>query len=195
MRKRRCRWDHMRRFAVGFRGSSANEENATVGWRFRRFASRTLSSPLGVHALNPKTQRSPWVAIDADHQNALEDLLELQWEVRQDGVNAWLVRGPSGNLPPGLAKKDRLPPGLERHSEPRGTLPPGSRARIYAVPVDLERELPPPPPNSEDVFIGGHVVLLNRSTFVVVEVPSGVLVSPAVPESSSSRQVNARLDG
>lgn len=75
-----------------------------------------------------------------------------------------------GNLPPGLAKKDRLPPGLERQLELRGTLPPGLRGRIYAVPVDLERELPPPPPNCEHVFIGGHVVLLNRRTFVVVDV-------------------------
>jgi Ni/Co efflux regulator RcnB len=75
-----------------------------------------------------------------------------------------------GNLPPGLAKKDRLPPGLDRQLELRGTLPPGLRGRIYAVPVDLERELPPPPPNCEHVFIGGHVVLLNRRTFVVVDV-------------------------
>src|SRR6266481_1582476 len=29
------------------------------------------------------------------------------------------------NLPPGLAKKDRLPPGLEKQLVSRGTLPPG----------------------------------------------------------------------
>jgi hypothetical protein len=75
-----------------------------------------------------------------------------------------------GNLPPGLAKKDRLSPGLERQLELRGTLPPGLRVRIHAVPVDLERELPPPPPNCEHALIGGHVVLLNSKTFVVVDV-------------------------
>jgi Ni/Co efflux regulator RcnB len=84
-------------------------------------------------------------------------------------MHGW-YQGHRGNLPPGLAKKDRLPPGLERQLELRGTLPPGLRGRIYAVPVDLERELPPPPPNCEHVFIGGHVVLLNRRTFVVVDV-------------------------
>jgi len=84
-------------------------------------------------------------------------------------MHGW-YEGHRGNLPPGLAKKDRLPPGLERQLELRGTLPPGLRGRIYAVPVDLERELPPPPPNCEHVFIGGHVVLLNRRTFVVVDV-------------------------
>jgi Ni/Co efflux regulator RcnB len=84
-------------------------------------------------------------------------------------MHGW-YQGHRGNLPPGLAKKDRLPPGLERQLELRGTLPPGLRGRVYAVPVDLERELPPPPPNCEHVFIGGHVVLLNRRTFVVVDV-------------------------
>jgi hypothetical protein len=74
-----------------------------------------------------------------------------------------------GNLPPGLAKKDRLSPGLERQLELRGTLPPGLRARIHAVPVDLERELPPPPPNCEHALIGGHVVLMNSRTFVVID--------------------------
>jgi hypothetical protein len=41
---------------------------------------------LGVYALSPKTPRSPWVAIDADYENALEDLLKLQWELRHGGV-------------------------------------------------------------------------------------------------------------
>ena len=84
-------------------------------------------------------------------------------------MHGW-YQGHREHLPPGLAKKDRLPPGLERQLELRGTLPPDLRGRIYAVPVDLERELLPPPPNCEHVFIGGHVVLLNRRTFVVVDV-------------------------
>ena len=86
-----------------------------------------------------------------------------------EAMHGW-YEGHRRNLPPGLAKKDRLPPGLERQLELRGTLPPGLRGRIYAVPVDLERELPPPPLNCEHAFIGGHVVLLNRKTFVVVDV-------------------------
>ena len=92
------------------------------------------------------------------------------YDVRDHEVMHGWYQSHRGNLPPGLAKKDRLPPGLERQLELRGTLPPGLRGRIYVVPVDLERELPPPPPNCEHVFIGGHVVLLNRRTFVVVDV-------------------------
>ena len=46
---------------------------------------------LGIYAINPRTQRSKWVAIDADYKNALEDLLKLQYELRQDGVEPALV--------------------------------------------------------------------------------------------------------
>ena len=51
---------------------------------------------IGLYALNPKTQRSKWVAIDADYENALEDLLKLQWELHQDGVEAALEKSRRG---------------------------------------------------------------------------------------------------
>ena len=74
------------------------------------------------------------------------------------------------NLPPGLAKKDRLPPGLEKQLVRRGTLPPGLQKRLQPCPEDLERRLPPPPPECAHVLVGGHIVLLNRRTNVVVDV-------------------------
>jgi hypothetical protein len=74
------------------------------------------------------------------------------------------------SLPPGLAKKDRLPPGLEKQLERRGTLPPGLQKRLQPCPQDLERRLPPPPPDCAHVLIGGHIVLLNRRTNLVVDV-------------------------
>ena len=49
-----------------------------------------------LYALNPKTQRSKWVAIDADYENALVDLLKLQWELHQDGVEAALEKSRRG---------------------------------------------------------------------------------------------------
>jgi hypothetical protein len=51
---------------------------------------------IGIYALNPKTQRSKWVAIDADYGNALDDLLKLQWELRRDGVEAALEKSRRG---------------------------------------------------------------------------------------------------
>jgi hypothetical protein len=49
-----------------------------------------------LYAINPRTQRCRWVAIDADYDNALEDLLKLQWELRQDGVEAALEKSRRG---------------------------------------------------------------------------------------------------
>jgi hypothetical protein len=51
---------------------------------------------IGIYALNPKTQRSKWVAIDADYENALDDLLKLQWELHRDGVEAALEKSRRG---------------------------------------------------------------------------------------------------
>src|SRR5580700_7594648 len=51
---------------------------------------------MGIYPINPKTQRSKWVAIDADYGNALEDLLKLQWELRQDGIEAALEKSRRG---------------------------------------------------------------------------------------------------
>jgi hypothetical protein len=51
---------------------------------------------LALYSLNPKTQRSKWVAIDADYESALDDLLKLQWELRQDGVEAALEKSRRG---------------------------------------------------------------------------------------------------
>src|SRR5260370_1368536 len=36
---------------------------------------------IGLYAINPDTQASKWLAIDADYKNALEDLLRLQDEL------------------------------------------------------------------------------------------------------------------
>jgi hypothetical protein len=51
---------------------------------------------IALYAINPKTQRSKWVAIDADYESALEDLLKLQWELRQDKVESALERSRRG---------------------------------------------------------------------------------------------------
>ena len=74
------------------------------------------------------------------------------------------------NLPPGLAKRDQLPPGLEKQLVRRGTLPPGLQREEQPCPPDLERRLPPPPPDSVHVIIGGHIVLLNKKTNIVLDI-------------------------
>jgi TOTE conflict system, Archaeo-Eukaryotic Primase domain len=51
---------------------------------------------IGLYAINPSTQRSKWVAIDADYDGAMEDLLKLQYSLRQDRVEAALEMSKRG---------------------------------------------------------------------------------------------------
>jgi len=74
------------------------------------------------------------------------------------------------NLPPGLAKKDRLPPGLEKQLARNGTLPPGLQKRIQPCPPELVRVLPSPPPDCAHVLVAGHIVLLNRKTNIILDI-------------------------
>ncbi len=87
----------------------------------------------------------------------------------RDQVRGW-YRAHYSQLPPGLAKRDRLPPGLERQLVVRGTLPPGLQKKTQPCPPDLERMLPPPPPNYAHVVIGGNLVLLNRANFQIADI-------------------------
>ncbi len=43
---------------------------------------------IGLYAINPATQRCKWVAIDADFQDALADLIKLGHCLKQDGVDS-----------------------------------------------------------------------------------------------------------
>jgi hypothetical protein len=84
-------------------------------------------------------------------------------------IRGW-YRSNYDHLPPGLAKRDRLPPGLERQLVVRGTLPPGLRGKMQPCPRELEVMLPPPPPNYVHAVIGGNLVLYNRANFQIADV-------------------------
>jgi len=51
---------------------------------------------IGLYAINPKNQRCKWAAIDADYENSLADLLKLQWELRNNGIEAALEKSRRG---------------------------------------------------------------------------------------------------
>src|SRR6266567_4903056 len=87
----------------------------------------------------------------------------------RDAARNW-YRANSSHLPPGLAKRDRLSPGLERQLVVNGTLPPGLQKKMQPCPRELEAMFPPPPPNYAHVVIGGNVVLVTRVSFQVADV-------------------------
>lgn len=72
------------------------------------------------------------------------------------------------HLPPGLAKRSSLPPGLQKQVARRGQLPPGLRKE--RLPHELEVKLSPLPTGYIRVRIGIDVVLMNAHTQVVVDV-------------------------
>ena len=73
------------------KGSVATELNP---WDIQRHLNGDVT--VGLYAINPKTQRVKWMAIDADYRKAIEDLLKLQYELAQDGIQAALEQSRRG---------------------------------------------------------------------------------------------------
>ena len=74
------------------------------------------------------------------------------------------------HLPPGLSRRDRLRPEQERELVIRVRFPRDLESRVVVVPADLDRRLPPPPPDCERVAVGGHIVLRNRNTKIIMDI-------------------------
>ena len=82
---------------------------------------------------------------------------------------------PAKGLPPGLAKKDKLPPGLQKHLDKNGKLPPGLQKRLEPLPRDLEVRLPRLPEYWERVILQEHVVLIDRRTQRILDIIENVI--------------------
>lgn len=72
------------------------------------------------------------------------------------------------SLPPVLAKKGKLPPGLEKQLQRKGKLPPGLQHRLLSL--ELEQKLSPLPRGYIRLKVGGDVILLDEFTRVVVDI-------------------------
>jgi hypothetical protein len=73
-----------------------------------------------------------------------------------------------GSLPPGLAKRESLPPGLRNQLRERGALPPGLQKRLVPVPAPLIARLPGVPSYYQRYFVGDDLIVLDtRSNRVV----------------------------
>jgi hypothetical protein len=82
---------------------------------------------------------------------------------------------PSKGLPPGLAKKGKLPPGLQKHLDKNGKLPAGLQKRLEPLPRDLEVRLPRLPDYWERVILQEHVVLIDRRTQRILDIIENVI--------------------
>ncbi|MCH9012429.1 MAG: hypothetical protein IIA68_05120 [Proteobacteria bacterium] len=75
-------------------------------------------------------------------------------------------------LPPGLAKRQHLPPGLQKHIARTGRLPPGLEKR--RLPGDL-RSLLPIRSGQDYRVVGNDIVLIEIATELILDVMQGVL--------------------
>lgn len=78
-------------------------------------------------------------------------------------------------LPPGLAKREELPPGLQRHLERNGTLPTGLQKKVQPLPAKLESQLPKTPAGVKRVVVAGNVVLLEERTSKILDILNEVV--------------------
>jgi hypothetical protein len=76
------------------KAKAAGEELSLTAATIRRHLEGELT--IGLYSINPATQRSKWVAIDADYAGAMEDLLKLQYFLHEDKVEAALEMSKRG---------------------------------------------------------------------------------------------------
>ena len=72
-------------------------------------------------------------------------------------------------LPPGLAKKEHLPPGLQKHLARNGQLPPGLQKKVQPLPPALEARLTQLPEGRRRIIISGSVILLDERKNVILD--------------------------
>ncbi|MBF8270886.1 MAG: hypothetical protein HW386_2595 [Gammaproteobacteria bacterium] len=124
------------------------------------------------------------VGINASFSEVERQLIEKYFgkrvPVADSGAEAAAAPKPKGkkgnkDLPPGLAKKDKLPPGLEKQLQKNGTLPPGLAKRN--LPPDLEQQLPPPPKGYERQIVeDATIVLVNIATGLIADVITDIVL-------------------
>ncbi|TVQ82904.1 MAG: hypothetical protein EA357_08055 [Micavibrio sp.] len=80
-------------------------------------------------------------------------------------------KGRTAGGPPGLAKRDSLPPGLAMQLERNGRLPPGLEKQ--GLSADLERRLPLRE-GLKRILAGDDVLLVDTATDIIVDILKGV---------------------
>jgi len=96
--------------------------------------------------------------------------VEVFLDADRNTIHDYFGMQPAG-LPSGWAKRDGdLPPGLERQLRKKGHLPPGLEKKLVPFPVELTRKLPPLAPGLERGSLGGHAVIINPSTRLILDV-------------------------
>ena len=86
--------------------------------------------------------------------------------VQRARINSCLTDNKAG-LPPGLAKRESLPPGLQKHLDRNGTLPPGLQKKVQPLPSQCQINLPRLPADWQRVILGDRVIVLDPAKRII----------------------------
>jgi hypothetical protein len=114
---------------------------------------------------NQANAPSPVTSVRDSSPNSGFDRVQIQI------IRDWFA-SPSNlkGLPPGLANREQLPPGLQKQLAKNGKLPPGLEKKIQPLPHDLEIRLPRLPDGRKRIFIAGNVIILDERTSLVIDI-------------------------
>jgi hypothetical protein len=79
-------------------------------------------------------------------------------------------------LPPGLAKREKLPPGIQKQLRRNGTLPPGLEKKMEPLPKEVEVRMKQLPPECTRVVIGTDVIILDKTTQKILDIIHDVAI-------------------
>lgn len=96
-------------------------------------------------------------------------------------------RNEGADLPPGLAKRQSLPPGLQKQLQKTGRLPPGLEKR--RMPSALKAKLPRYDGPYERTIVGNDLILLDPKTGLILDVMQEIF---DVPVDATLKRVGAR---
>lgn len=137
------------------------ESEAVLTW--------TVAAPEMANVMPPQSERSGEYSADRvrPHYEEVSNHFPTEFSERDRRIISGCYAEQPSNLPPGLAKKDRLPPGLERKLQRNGTLPPGLQKRVQPLPEFCSARLPQLPENWVRVSLGTRVLLLDPGERIV----------------------------
>ena len=120
-----------------------------------------------------KAERAREKADDrGDEKARRDDVVVIDREGHRRVVREYYT---SNALPPGLAKRQSLPPGLQKQLRERGTLPPGLQQQLTPVPPALGSRLPRVPAYYTRYFAGRDLLVVDTRTSRIVSIIPDVI--------------------
>lgn len=157
----RCAWPVT--VALAIAGAVALVPSVAVG--------ASLAAPTAIEAQGNKKGASKAKSQDKDKDKGKggPDHAAVVINIDRDGhsrvVREYVTRG---NLPPGLAKRRTLPPGLRQQLRENGALPPGLRDYYTPVPADWNGRFPAIPAYYTRYFVGRDLIIVDTRNNTLV---------------------------